>query len=94
MCRSLPPHSLASEVKREEEDGDEVEIIEEKRLRPSSPSPPPARVPAPPPPRAPDPAPAPGPEAAEVPGTEAEVLEEHAASESLLLLSSARQGQG
>ena len=92
MCRSLPPHSLASEVKREEEDGDEVEIIEEKRLRPSSPSPPPARVPAPPPPRAPDPAP--GPEAAEVPGTEAEVLEEHAASESLLLLSAARQGQG
>ena len=92
MCRSLPPHSRASEVKREDEDGDEVEIIEEKRLRPSSPSPPPARVPAPPPPRAPDPAP--GPEAAEVPGTEAEVLEEHAASESLLLLSSARQGQG
>ena len=92
MCRSLPPHSRASEVKREEDDGDEVEIIEEKRLRPSSPSPPPARVPAPPPPRAPDPAP--GPEAAEVPGTEAEVLEEHAASESLLLLSSARQGQG
>ena len=92
MCRSLPPHSRASEVKREEEDGDEVEIIEEKRLRPSSPSPPPARVPAPPPPRAPDPAP--GPEAAEVPGTEAEVLEEHAASESLLLLSSAGQGQG
>ena len=92
MCRSLPPHSRASEVKREDEDRDEVEIIEEKRLRPSSPSPPPARVPAPPPPRAPDPAP--GPEAAEVPGTEAEVLEEHAASESLLLLSSARQGQG
>ena len=92
MCRSLPPHSRASEVKREDEDGDEVEIIEEKRLRPSSPSPPPARVPAPPPPRAPDPAP--GPEAAEVPGTEAEVLEEHAASESLLLLSSAGQGQG
>ena len=92
MCRSLPPHSRASEVKREDEDGDEVEIIEEKRLRPSSPSPPPARVPAPPPPRAPDPAP--GPEAAEVPGTEAEVLEEHAASESLLLLSAARQGQG
>ena len=92
MCRSLPPHSRASEVKREDEDGDEVEIIEEKRLRPSSPSPPPARVPAPPSPRAPDPAP--GPEAAEVPGTEAEVLEEHAASESLLLLSAARQGQG
>ena len=87
MCRSLPHLSLASEVKREDEDGDEVEIIEEKRRRPSSHSPPPDRVPAPPPPRAPDPAPAPGLEAAEV-------LEEHAASESLLLLSSARQGQG
>ena len=87
MCRSLPHLSLASEVKREDEDGDEVEIIEEKRRRPSSPSPPPDRVPAPPPPRAPDPAPAPGLEAAEV-------LEERAASESLLLLSSARRGQG
>ena len=86
MCRSLPHLSLASEVKREDEDGDEVEIIEEKRRRPSSHSPsPPDRVPAPP--RAPDPAPAPRLEAAEV-------LEEHAASESLLLLSSARQGQG
>ena len=88
MCRSLPHRSLASEVKREDEDGDEVEIIEEKRRRPSSHSPsPPDRVPAPPPPRAPDPAPAPGLEAAEV-------LEEHAVSESLLLLSSVRQGQG
>ena len=87
MCRSLPHLSLASEVKREDEDGDEVEIIEEKRRRPSSHSPPSDRVPAPPPPRAPDPAPAPGLEAAEV-------LEEHAASESLLLLSSARRGQG